>query len=51
LQQLEGSGFSNRKEVRRVAKERKKQKKATRREQEWQSKLATHSEQQMDAIR
>jgi hypothetical protein len=50
-QQLEGSGFSDRKEARRAAKERKKQEEATRREQEWQSKLATHSEQQMDTIR
>jgi hypothetical protein len=50
-QQLEGSGFSDRKEARRAAKERKKQEEATRREQEWQAKLATHSEQQMDAIR
>ncbi|KAH9576343.1 hypothetical protein CY35_01G156600 [Sphagnum magellanicum] len=50
-QQLEGGGFSDRKEARRAAKERKKQEEATRREQEWQAKLATHSEQQMDAIR
>jgi hypothetical protein len=50
-QQLEGSGLSDRKEARRAAKERKKQEEATRREQEWQAKLATHSEQQMDAIR
>jgi len=50
-QQPEGSGFSDRKEARRAAKERKKQEEATRREQEWQSKLATHSEQQMDTIR
>jgi hypothetical protein len=37
--------------VRRVAKERNKQEETTTCEQEWQSKLATHSKQQMDAIR
>jgi hypothetical protein len=48
---LQESGFSDRKEARRAAKDRKKQEESTRREQEWQAKLATHSEQQMDAIR